>query len=430
MLNAPDGLEINIGRIPYERTILDSTRHRNHWVQGPDLCAIQLTNMTKDNNNGLIHRPTTEITKQGGGTSPVIARMSQDVLDRANARFRLGEYLLREPDYNQILLWAEAMEMSPEQVIKVLSTFGSGSGFSLGSTAIPHLLSKTVPLSVWCGVMHELPYGPDIWRDDLSIRELVLWNWNESPDLGITNLVLPRLSQLVSLECSNLYTSALDLSPVPNLTELGCVRNKLTELDLSPVPNLTRLICSKNELTELDLSPVPNLTELYCDQNFLTELDLSSAPNLIELYCDNNGLRELDLPPAPKLTHLYCMENRLTELDLFPVPNLTELRCQTNYLTELDLSPVPNLTELMCGDNQLTEVNLSPVPNLTALYCYVYHDNKLTELDLSPVPKLGYLRCNEEVEILNPRSSMTVERDREWEDGEYDHYDDYSSGLW
>ena len=214
--------------------------------------------------------------------------------------------------------------MSPEEVIKVLSTFGSGSGFSLDYGYNPFTIEDgAIVILVWD--MHELPYGPDIWRDDLSIRELVLWNWNESPDLGITTLVLPRLSQLVSLDCANLYTSALDLSPVPNLTEL---------------------------------------------------------------------------------------------------------RCQTNYLTELDLSPVPNLTELMCGDNQLTEVNLSPVPNLTALYCYVYHDNKLTELDLSPVLKLGYLRCNEEVEILNPRSSMTVERDREWEDGEYDHYDDYSSGLW
>ena len=141
--------------------------------------------MKKDNNNGLIHRPTTEITKQGGGTSPVIARMSQDVLDRANARFRLGEYLLREPDYNQILLWAEAMDMSPEQLLEHLCE-----GYRFEEDIKFVVEHGSIVSCVWD--FEHLPLLPNTWLDGLRLRVLAFTgNRSESYDA-----LAPSLAQL------------------------------------------------------------------------------------------------------------------------------------------------------------------------------------------------------------------------------------------
>lgn len=85
--------------------------------------------MKSNDTKALIHHPGTAITPgQSKGTSPVIARITQDVLTRARsaqrelsqARFRIGEYELREPDYRQILDWAENVGMEPEDVLAVL----------------------------------------------------------------------------------------------------------------------------------------------------------------------------------------------------------------------------------------------------------------------------------------------------------------------
>lgn len=59
--------------------------------------------------NALVPRPGTGLAEVSRRTNPVIARMTRDVLARAQAqalsaaRFRIGEYLLREPDYRQML---------------------------------------------------------------------------------------------------------------------------------------------------------------------------------------------------------------------------------------------------------------------------------------------------------------------------------------
>ena len=72
--------------------------------------------MAHGKKDSLVHRPGTGLAGQERRTSPVIARMTRDVLARAaahglsQARFRIGEHLLREPDYRQILSWAEALE--------------------------------------------------------------------------------------------------------------------------------------------------------------------------------------------------------------------------------------------------------------------------------------------------------------------------------
>jgi hypothetical protein len=85
--------------------------------------------MQSDDNKALIHRPGAAISPAGGRrTNPVIARVTEDALARARsarkeirqARFRIGEYELREPDYRQILDWAAALEKAPEWVLAQL----------------------------------------------------------------------------------------------------------------------------------------------------------------------------------------------------------------------------------------------------------------------------------------------------------------------
>ena len=39
---------------------------------------------------------------------------------RQETRFKIGEYEWREPDYQQIQLWAEALKMEPATVIELL----------------------------------------------------------------------------------------------------------------------------------------------------------------------------------------------------------------------------------------------------------------------------------------------------------------------
>ncbi len=330
--------------------------------------------MTDDTKHPLVPRPAAEIAAPGRRTPRVVAVVTGDILARARAqdlgaaRVPLGEYLLRAPDYRQILRWAEASGLAPEAVLE-----------RLAESSVPYPQdprsddAETIRFSLEDGAMvrvawdfRRLPFIPDSWESGLLIRDLGFrGRW---PDVAIA--LRPVLPRLQTLSCCWIELELLDLSQVPGLTELYCWFSRLTELDLTPVPGLTELHCASNKLTELDLSPVSGLTELHCGGNDLTELDLSPVPELTWLECSySDNLTELDLSPVPRLTNLHCEGNNLTELDLTPVPGLTELDCGINALGELDLSPVPGLTKLYCWDNDdLTELDLSPVPCLTKLW--------------------------------------------------------------
>jgi Leucine-rich repeat (LRR) protein len=264
--------------------------------------------MKRDKKNALIHRPGTGIsTGTGRRTSPIIERMAQDVLARAKAqalktaRYRIGEYELREPDYRQILRWAEELEMAPEAVLAVLAESRvepeswqdwEPIGFAVEDGAIVSLAWDFERLSL----------VPQVWEPGLVIRTLGFAGEWRDPAVALQPVV-PRLQ---TLRCSPVGLESLNLAGVPELTMLYCDENQLTELDLSPVPELTELSCWDNELTELDLSPVPGLTKLRCGWIRLTELDLSPVPELTELDCRHNQLTKLDLSPVPGLRKLKC----------------------------------------------------------------------------------------------------------------------------
>ena len=290
--------------------------------------------MADETKNALIQRPGTGLAGTGPHTSPVIARMTRDVLARAQAggvslaRFRIGEYLLREPDYRQIRRWAESLGMTPEALLAQLAWCRlelfredvEPFEFTIEDGAIVSL--------VWN--FDRLPFCPAPWEPGLLVRALGLVFRYLGRRPGPVTPLRPVLPLLQTLICRDLGLESLDLSKAPGLTNLNCGGNILTKLDLSPVPGLTKLNCMANDLTELDLSFVPGLSVFSCSDNQLTELDLS---------------------PVPGLTELRCWGNQLTDLDLWPVPGLTVLDCDANPLTELDLSPVPALTDLWCDEN-------------------------------------------------------------------------------
>ena len=83
--------------------------------------------MESNQDRSLIPIPSHELTVPSIGGNRILGEMVGETLalGRAEAiaqttRFKIGEYSWREPDYRQILLWAEALKMEPLTVIEKL----------------------------------------------------------------------------------------------------------------------------------------------------------------------------------------------------------------------------------------------------------------------------------------------------------------------
>ena len=240
--------------------------------------------MERKKTNAIVHRPGTDVFGLGRGTSPVIARMTRDVLARGGAqalgvaRFRIGDHLLREPDYRQILQWAEALGMAPETVLEVLVSSELTTESCGWSEPIAFALEEGAIVNLTWD-FDRLPLVPEIWESGLLVRTLGFRGAWPEPAIALR----PSLPHLRTLVCGCLGLASLDLSQVPGLTVLDCRGNRLIGIDLSPVPRLTSLECSGNQITRLDLATVPGLTWLGCGGNQITEIDLSPVPRLTSL---------------------------------------------------------------------------------------------------------------------------------------------------
>ena len=327
------------------------------------------------------------------------------------ARFPIGNYELRDPDYRQISIWAKALDLEPAGIIQRLESSFCARGNR--SRIIFGVEDGSIVTLAWDFDL--LPLSVFEWVDGLAIREVGFKGLPKvTPHISLrlpllvrlicsgiklTELGLSNVHGLTELWCENNQLSKLDLSNVPGLTTLWCHSNQFTELDLTNVPGLSRFSCSHNQLTTLDISKIPGLAEFCCGDNRLTRLDLSTVPGLIVLSCENNQLTELNLSNTVGLIELDCSGNRLTELDLSKVPGLPHLLCSNNQLTKLDLSKVPGLIGLMCEKNRLNELDLSNVPGLTILWC---ENNQLTELDIRSQEKLTDFVCDPVVALKKP----------------------------
>lgn len=348
-----------------------------------------------DNTRSLIPLPDASLANIATGAKRLLSEMvgetlaltRQEQTSIQSARRRIGDYEFCETDYRQILLWAEAMALEPEEVIlRLLDTRSLTDEYS-GDTWEPTAFQdgRIVKLN-WD--LELLPLSDFEWVDGLEIEYLrFTWQARESDEEPSIEVFSPRLPKLLRLNCRYAFCE-LNLAGIPRLEELNCSWNHLALLNLNDTPNLRKLDCDSCKLTELDLSGVPHLEQLKCRDNSLFILDLNPVPKLARLNCEKNNISALDLLCVPQLTKLDCGDNELTELNLLDVPQLVELRCAKNQVMELDLKVVPHLTVLKCGSNPLTELILAGLPKLQLLSC---ENNNLTALDLSGVSDLRSL---------------------------------------
>jgi Leucine-rich repeat (LRR) protein len=344
------------------------------------------------NQRNLVVRPESAVVAAGNDSGSVLGRMTGSALAvareksaLATVRHRIGDYEFRDPDYRQIQLWANALSLVPEEVVRRLEATRLEDSWHSGLATIEFEVNDGVIVSLALD-LDQLPLKSIFWTNGLLIRRLGIY------DCRTQNVSLElNLGELNTLWCASIGLSSLDLSRAPKVTELICHLNRLSELDLSPVPDITRLGCGCNLLTKLDLSPAKKLVYLDCHDNELTALCCASSPMLREIVCYSNQLAKLDIPLSPELQKLDCACNNLKSINLLRMPKLTDLDCSANELSALDLSSVNELLDLDCRCNELTELDLSHVPKLKSLDC---SHNKLAVLEIPLVPYLRRLICD------------------------------------
>ncbi len=293
--------------------------------------------MNEGNDLTPVRRLRGPVEKAGAGAKRIQSAIVADALALATRRestpvgskFRIGQYDWCEPDYRQILIWAEALSLRPEEVIERLLKGRKPpweTRVERGKLAAIHWDFDLLPLREF-----ELP-------ECLETSSLSFHTCSDRrPRLRVSSLCLPELRNL-DFGKQGAVAEDCDLSGFPNLGMLVCANSDIAELDLSKVPQLSYLDCAGNRLSQLDLSHTPNLRwGLRCPRNQITELRLSKHPHLLVLDCSENHLSRLDVSGLPSLIHLNCEKNEIRELDLSNVVQLLTLECSSNALRVLDV---------------------------------------------------------------------------------------------
>lgn len=257
----------------------------------------------------LIPRPSHELTAPLIGRNRILGEMVEETLALGReeavtqtARFRIGEYAWCEPDYRQILLWAEALRIEPIAVIEKLVAADVWSS----KIADGRMLSLRWDLV-------ELPLSDFRFVGGIAMESLHLVDSNSptsqaiatvlglvrhtpaSPIVGLREITFFRPS-FRNLDCEECDILDLTICEAHNLTRLQCMKNKMEKLALFEVPSLSSLFCGCNRLAELDLSHVPNLTRLSCYKNRIAELDIRPLLSLETLKYDKHSTRLIQRP--------------------------------------------------------------------------------------------------------------------------------------
>lgn len=291
----------------------------------------------------------------------VAGRMVSELLDLARQssekqqrkKIRVGSFELCEPDYAQIVHWAERMGHDPASLLTYIMGFRDFEG------NMSRIVDGALVELVWNG---ELPLESFKWEDGL---------------------------QLTKLTISNRMPSEYAKDQLPSLKRLNTVGLGLCELDLFSFPNLEALRCSENLIAQLNLAATPKLLDLDCSDNELSKLDLSHVPNLRVLKCTSNILNELSLNSASLLEEVYCSVNEISDLDVSENTSLVSLDCEWNYLENLRLPLHGRLKKLVCGNNELQALDLTGCDALEILWC---QRNFLKEINVGPCPALQEIR--------------------------------------
>ena len=339
-----------------------------------------------DNKHSLVPVHDATLDTSRPKAARVLPKMVSETLALAREvpLFKILEHEWCQPDYTQILIWAEQLGLEPQEVVRRLID-GRDSGTECRD-------GKILNLKLDLGTF---PVPEFRWADGLQIKELHIIDsdpdgpvpgapesWYEwikqrvdydrlQPDgptpeswfnwLKETEIKQPGYSDESSTRSyikGWVHSHGRRLSPaiklrLPNLRTLDCSHLLIDELDLQGSPFLEVLLCSYNRLKQLDLSPIPLLRRLDCSSNKIRWLSTEAASALIYLDCASNELRDLDLAGLTNLQYLDCGANNIHELDLSAVPNLEHLSCDINQLPELDIRMLQKLKKLSYGNDDL-----------------------------------------------------------------------------
>jgi hypothetical protein len=321
----------------------------------------------------IITRSETGLTTSQPPSGRIVAEMVDGALGLSRAamkssadlvpRFKIGDHLFCEPDYQQIMIWAQSLHFEPHKVVEYLLKPRIWWAGAPGQTHIENgrILSLLLDGNL-------LPLKSFNWVDGLVVEAFALTGSPSSrKDAG--RLLPIKLPQLRRLLCDSVKSVILDLGGKPFLSEIICYSCELTEIDLTKVPALTKLVCCNNQLAGLNFSKTPLLTELDCGRNQIAELDLSRVPRLSKLCCADNQLTDLDLSHLPSLVELDCENDQSAEIE-YQLGERADDERGHNQISALDLSSVPQLSKLKCAGNDLDALDLSRVPLLTAIGLY------------------------------------------------------------
>jgi Leucine-rich repeat (LRR) protein len=244
-------------------------------------------------------------------------------------------------------------------------------------------------------------------------------------------------SKIITLDCSNMKLTALDVSKNTTLKNLDCSYNKMSvealnalfetlhsntvqggqkEIDFSGNPGAggcNKSIATskgwkiKNEVKismttvsdemKLNMSgtgtakvnwgdwkshtvtlneDIKSVENTYFDRarNYSHTVTISGE-NIRKLLCSNMKLTALDVSNNTALVTLYCNDNQLTVLEVGKNTALIYFWCLNNQLTALDVSKNTAITHLGCNNNQLTVLDVSKNTALKHLNC---SNNKLS----------------------------------------------------
>ena len=210
------------------------------------------TPMVDDEGKALVIRGSRSLAEVGAGARSILSGVVSDALtvarareaELATARFRVGGYEFREPDYRQILIWAKALEIDPRDLVKQFEQTAISEELIYVYEARPSAFDVqegAIVSLVWNAVA--LPIKSFDWVRGLSIREItILGEDNENVEGRNIEFTLPSLRKLCVF---GINLRKLDLSGIPGLIVLHCCRTQLTELNLLRVTGLTELDCGK-----------------------------------------------------------------------------------------------------------------------------------------------------------------------------------------
>ena len=239
--------------------------------------------MPDENNRSLISLPDASLALARPKSGRVLSELVGDTLALALGKplRKIGEYEWCEPDYRQILLWAEALGLEPEEVIRRLLDRRTLHMPERDRTVFQETVFENGRIVKLNWDLNLLPISNFEWIEGLEIDylRLAFWQYDESARVPL-KVSLPKLREL-NCECA---TTELDLSGVPSLEKLWCSGKGLTSLQLSKLPRLKELQCKFSQISELDLSKLPTLTVLNCQANQLAVIDLSQVPLLRACY--------------------------------------------------------------------------------------------------------------------------------------------------